>query len=96
MKRKFWAVKLTAGVLFAFASSTFLTSYVQAQQTPATKIENIARQQVKIVDAKKINATTVEITFSNQQKMLLDFYGDNIFRLFQDNSGKAMRDPEAK
>ncbi|HAY3561848.1 TPA: DUF5110 domain-containing protein [Elizabethkingia meningoseptica] len=96
MKRKFWAVKPTAGVLFAFASSTFLTSYVQAQQTPATKIENIARQQVKIVDAKKINATTVEITFSNQQKMLLDFYGDNIFRLFQDNSGKAMRDPEAK
>ncbi|HCD9234461.1 TPA: discoidin domain-containing protein [Elizabethkingia anophelis] len=96
MKRKFWGIKPTAGVLFAFASSTFLTNYVQAQQTVAAKTETVAQQQLKITDAKKINATTVEITFSNQQKALLDFYGDNIFRLFQDNSGKGMRDPEAK
>ncbi|HFK5543692.1 TPA: TIM-barrel domain-containing protein [Elizabethkingia anophelis] len=96
MKRKFWGIKPTAGVLFAFASSTFLTNYVQAQQTVAAKTETVAQQQLKITNAKKINATTVEITFSNQQKALLDFYGDNIFRLFQDNSGKGMRDPEAK
>ncbi|CAI9676278.1 TIM-barrel domain-containing protein [Elizabethkingia anophelis] len=96
MKRKFWGIKPTAGVLFAFASSTFLTNYVQAQQTVAAKTETVAQQQLKITDAKKINATTIEITFSNQQKALLDFYGDNIFRLFQDNSGKGMRDPEAK
>ncbi|MCT3637500.1 discoidin domain-containing protein [Elizabethkingia anophelis] len=96
MKRKFWGIKPTAGVLFAFASSTFLTNYVQAQQAIAAKTETVAQQQLKITDAKKINATTVEITFSNQQKALLDFYGDNIFRLFQDNSGKGMRDPEAK
>lgn len=96
MKRKFWGIKPTAGVLFAFASSTFLTNYVQAQQTVAAKVENVAQQRLRIVDAKKINATTIEITFSNQQKALLDFYGDNIFRLFQDNSGKGMRDPEAK
>ncbi|WP_369047772.1 TIM-barrel domain-containing protein [Tenacibaculum sp. UWU-22] len=50
----------------------------------------------KIVSAKKINTTTVQITFSNQQKMLLDFYGDNIVRLFQDNLGGNMRAPEAK
>ncbi|MDV3741541.1 alpha-xylosidase [Elizabethkingia anophelis] len=96
MKRKFWGIKPTAGVLFAFTSSTFLTNYVQAQQTVAAKTETVAQQQLKITNAKKINATTVEITFSNQQKALLDFYGDNIFRLFQDNSGKGMRDPEAK
>lgn len=96
MKRKFWGIKPTAGVLFAFTSSTFLTNYVQAQQIVAAKTETVAQQQLKITNAKKINATTVEITFSNQQKALLDFYGDNIFRLFQDNSGKGMRDPEAK
>ncbi|WP_407497195.1 TIM-barrel domain-containing protein [Elizabethkingia anophelis] len=96
MKRKFWGIKPTTGVLFAFASSTFLTNYLQAQQTVAAKTETVAQQQLKITNAKKINATTVEITFSNQQKALLDFYGDNIFRLFQDNSGKGMRDPEAK
>lgn len=69
MKRKFWGIKPTAGVLFAFASSTFLTNYVQAQQTVAAKTETVAQQQLKITDAKKINATTVEITFSNQQKL---------------------------
>ena len=51
---------------------------------------------VQIVDAKKLNSTCIEIVFSNQEKMLLDFYGDNIFRMFQDNSGKGMRDPQAK
>ena len=28
--------------------------------------------------------------------MSIDFYGDNIFRIFQDNSGGIIRDPEAK
>lgn len=52
--------------------------------------------QQTIIEAKKINATTVEVSFSNQQKMLLDFYGENIFRLFQDNSGKGLRSPKAE
>ena len=54
MKRKFWGIKPTAGVLFAFASSIFLTNYVQAQQTVAAKTENVAQQQLRIVDAKKL------------------------------------------
>ena len=49
-----------------------------------------------IVGAKKINPTTVEILFPNSQRMTLDFYGENIFRVFQDNSGGIIRDPEAK
>lgn len=28
--------------------------------------------------------------------MLIDFYGENIFRVLQDNSGKMIRDPETK
>lgn len=44
----------------------------------------------------RLNATTVEILLRNNRRMLLDFYGDNIFRLFQDNNGGALRDPEAK
>lgn len=54
MKRKFWGIKPTAGVLFTFASSTFLTNYVQAQQTVVAKVENVAQQQLRIVDAKKL------------------------------------------
>ena len=47
-----------------------------------------------IVGAKKINPTTVEILFPNSQRMTLDFYGENIFRVFQDNSGSVIRDPQ--
>ncbi|MDR1808844.1 MAG: alpha-xylosidase, partial [Prevotella sp.] len=48
------------------------------------------------VGAKKINPTTVELLFSDEQRMTLDFYGENIFRIFQDNSGGILRDPEAQ
>lgn len=51
---------------------------------------------VQITEAKKLNGSTVEIRFSNQQKMLLDFYGNNIVRMFQDNSGNGLRDPQAQ
>ena len=50
----------------------------------------------EIVNAMKINPTTVEVLFSNHQRMTLDFYGENIFRMFQDNSGGMLRNPEAK
>ncbi|MDR1368892.1 MAG: DUF5110 domain-containing protein [Dysgonamonadaceae bacterium] len=50
----------------------------------------------KIVSAQKINPTTIEVLFSDDRRMTFDFYGENIFRLFQDNSGGIIRDPEAK
>ena len=43
----------------------------------------------------KINPTTVEVAFGDE-RMTLDFYGDNIFRMFQDNTGGVIRDPEAR
>ena len=49
-----------------------------------------------ILRAEKINPTTVDVLFTNQQRMTIDFYGENIFRVFQDNSGGVIRDPEAK
>ncbi|MBT3242578.1 MAG: DUF5110 domain-containing protein [Bacteroidetes bacterium] len=55
-----------------------------------------AQDNYKTIKAKKINATTVEVSFSNDQKLLVDFYGDNIFRLFQDNSGEGIRAPQAE
>lgn len=50
----------------------------------------------KIVSAKQINPTTVEVLFADSHRMTIDFYGENIFRLFQDNSGGILRAPEAK
>ena len=43
----------------------------------------------------KINPTTVEVALGDE-RMTLDFYGDNIFRMFQDNTGGVIRDPEAR
>ena len=44
---------------------------------------------------RRSNPTTVDVIFGNE-RMTFDFYGDNIFRLFQDNNGGIIRDPEAK
>ncbi len=51
---------------------------------------------VQIVDAEKLNSTTVEVLFSNDHKMLIDFYGNNIFRMFQDTVDEGFKDPQAK
>ena len=65
---------------------------IQGQNHTGTEIQADA----KIASAKKINPTAVEVLFSNQQRMTFDFYGENIFRVFQDNSGGILREPEAK
>lgn len=50
----------------------------------------------QITEVNKINPTTVEVLLSDSNRMTFDFYGDHIFRLFQDNSGRIIREPEAK
>lgn len=69
-------------------------AFSQLQAQPAAQPTTAAAYE--ITDAKQINATSVEINFANNQKLLVDFYADHIFRLFQDNSGKGVRPPEAK
>lgn len=54
------------------------------------------QQNQEIVSARKINPTTVEVLLTGNQRMTLDFYGENIFRLFRDNSGGLLRDPHAR
>lgn len=49
----------------------------------------------RVVDVRKVNATTVALTFSNQQTATFDFYGKNIFRLFKDTTGNPLRNPVA-
>ena len=53
-------------------------------------------EQKTIIGVKKINPTTVDILFSNHQRMTFDFYGENIFRVFQNNTGGNMQAPTAK
>ncbi|MBC9794459.1 TIM-barrel domain-containing protein [Sinomicrobium weinanense] len=94
MKIKY-VVAHCAVALFVFLG-TIPTHAIAREYSVTQKADRPAGQNQEIVGIKKINATTVEITFSDRHKMLFDFYGDHIFRLFQDNSGKGMRSPEAK
>lgn len=50
---------------------------------------------IPIQRVRTINPTTIEIWFTNNQHYTIDFYGENIFRLFQDNAGGIIRDPKA-
>jgi alpha-glucosidase (family GH31 glycosyl hydrolase) len=50
----------------------------------------------KIINAKTVNPTTIEMLLDNNRHMIIDFYGENIFRLFIDSTAKQLRDPEAK
>ena len=62
----------------------------------ATGIEQLDNTQAAIVKAEKINPTTVEITFADGKMLTVDFYGENIFRLFRDDNGGIVRNPVAE
>lgn len=83
----------------AFLASAFLPLTlplcISAQET-AQKTTVIAHKDIKVTGIKKINTTTVELLLSDNQRLTLDFYGDHIFRLFEDPTGGFIRDPEAK
>ena len=48
-----------------------------------------------VTGIRRINNTTAEVMLSDGHTLTVDFYGPSIFRLFQDNSGGIIRDPEA-
>ncbi len=88
--------------LFETIRSTFVSTLlpllaILAPQA-ALRAQNSAETAppTAIVSAQKINPTTVELLYSDGRRMTLDFYGENIFRMFRDDKGGIMRDPEAK
>lgn len=53
------------------------------------------QQTVAVLRAQQINPTTVEVMLSDGCRMTVDFYGENIFRLFRDDKGGIVREPQA-
>jgi alpha-glucosidase (family GH31 glycosyl hydrolase) len=70
----------------------FLLFITLLLHSPGRASENPA----EITSARKINPTTIEVSLAGDRKLILDFYGENIFRLFRDDSGRLVRDPEAQ
>lgn len=56
----------------------------------------VVQPAVQVTGIRPLNPTTVEVLFSDNQRMTLDFYGENVFRMFQDNAGGILRDPQAE
>lgn len=96
MKRLMANHKQRRAILIAFAVPFMYSSTPLLALSTTENVSTVAQQSLKIVSAQKINPTTVEVLFSNNQRRTFDFYGENIFRVFQDNDGGILRDPEAK
>lgn len=93
MKKRFGLFMSQNAVLFGLALS--ITTLPLAARSYSTAKLAFQQNTITVISAKKINDTTVELLLSDNQRLTFDFYGENIFRLFQDNSGGFIRDPEA-
>ena len=87
----------------AFASAILLAAapmFISAALPTGINTVAISKQLkadvIKVIAAKKINPTTIELSLSDGQTLTFDFYGENIFRLFEDHNGGFIRDPQAK
>ena len=56
----------------------------------------VQKQAAQVTGITPLNPTTVEVHLADSRRLTLDFYGENIFRLFHDPAGGILRDPEAK
>ena len=88
--------RITAILFLCPISLSSIQASAASDQSDVSSASVHQEQTSGILRAEKINPTTVDVLFANQQRMTIDFYGENIFRVFQDNSGGIIRDPKAK
>lgn len=83
------AATLTLGATAAMPMAATLVA------TPVGMAE-VPVEAFRVTDVRKINPTTVEVLYADGRHATIDFYGENIFRLFRDDAGGIVRDPQAK
>lgn len=90
-------MKSTRNLLWALALPMGLWTASPAYALPrgVESVNHSAGVATGVVGARQINPTTVEVLLTDSTRMTLDFYGANLVRLFQDNRGGILRDPEA-
>lgn len=94
MEKKLWRLNKSKQILLALGLF-FIADSVQALGKPV-ELKSVVHQSPAIISAQKINDHTIQLQLTDKKLMLIDFYGENIFRIFQDNSGGTLRDPQAK
>ena len=77
-------------LMFAMALLSFFSKATAQSNQTKTALS------YKIKTIEQINPSTVQLTFTDNHRLSIDFYGQNIFRVFEDTSGGIIRDPESK
>ena len=80
----------------ALAFALPLVAGVPAMAFVPSSMVTISQTASAISGVNQLNATTFEVRYQNGQVLTIDFYGENIFRLFQDNKGGKVRNPQAQ
>ncbi|MEO6069878.1 MAG: TIM-barrel domain-containing protein [Chitinophagaceae bacterium] len=91
---KHYKSTLSLSLFLAFLLCVCATAPAIAQ-LPKSKVATTLDDTLHIINVQKVSGTTIALLLSNQKTIVVDFYGDNIFRLNYDRSGAGLRDPEA-
>ena len=86
MKNAIGNCRQRKAVLFALALPLMFSGSPAQAMHRSEIVREVTQQNLKIVSAKKINPTTIEVLLSNTQRMTFDFYGENIFRTMPEES----------
>lgn len=70
---------------FSVIALPFIDATAQTAQNSVAKVTAI----------RQLNGSAAEVLFDDTQRLTIDFYGDHVFRLFQDPKGGIVRDPKA-
>lgn len=87
-------------VLRRCAAAAFALQLVPTGTPPVATAQRVSimpvrAHAVQATEARKINPTTVQVAYADGHELTLDFYGENIVRLFRDDAGGVLREPQA-
>ncbi len=75
--------------LFHYIRTAFIATALLFMFAPTTGATNASGESY----INQINPTTVEVKLDGNRRITIDFYGDNIFRMFRDDNGGIIRNP---
>ena len=86
--------RISVGNAMAIAVALpMVASATAVSPSPSVTMQAAQAGDVQVL---RINPTTVELVFADQRRVAVDFYGDDIFRVFESHTDGVMREPEAK
>ena len=81
----------------SIAKAVIMVFFLLANASMAAQsLQRISDTALTVTSAVKTNSTTIDLLLNNKYHMVLDFYHENIFRVFFDSSNINLHDPIAK